>query len=176
MAMVPLRKRALATALLQCRTKLPCKTINALRCCASIRRRRNARRHDRVRQKLVRARATARFAWDECAGHWRPAHKRSAAAMHDLIMLHISHRCDRLVLAGAEKWQLPMTCRRRAWAAEQLAAWFGSISNWLQLVSRCGRLCAARTPRPMSTSQQRIRCAGAEVDGCLRRSRAPWAR
>ena len=91
----------------------------------------------------------------------------SHAAMHDLIMLHVSHRCDRLSLAGAEKWQLRMTFRRRAWAAEQQAAWFGSRSNWLQLVSRCGDLCVARTPRPMSTSQQRIRCAGVEVDVCV---------
>ena len=39
-----------------------------------------------------------------------------------------------------------------AWAAEHAAAWFGSGSNWMQLVSCGDGRCVARRPRPISTS------------------------
>ena len=39
-----------------------------------------------------------------------------------------------------------------AWAFEQWAAWFASVLDWVQLVSRCGFVCGARTPRAIATS------------------------
>ena len=39
-----------------------------------------------------------------------------------------------------------------AWAFEQWAAWFASGLDWVQLVSRCGFVCGARTPRAIATS------------------------
>ena len=43
-----------------------------------------------------------------------------------------------------------------AYDQERLAAWFGSGSDWLQLVSRCGVVYIARTPRAMSASLPRV--------------------
>ena len=55
----------------------------------------------------------------------------------------------------------------KAWVAEQWAAWFGSRSNWLQFVSRCGDVCVAKSPRPMSTSTGVCLTAVVEVDVCV---------
>ena len=55
----------------------------------------------------------------------------------------------------------------RAHGSEQWAAWFGSRSNWLQFVSRCGDVCVAKSPRPMSTSTGVCLTAVVEVDVCV---------
>ena len=54
-----------------------------------------------------------------------------------------------------------------AHGSEQWAAWFGSRSNWLQFVSRCGDVCVAKSPRPMSTSTGVCLTAVVEVDVCV---------
>ena len=70
-----------------------------------------------------------------------------------------AHRCREVAACG------PSTSR--AHGSEQCAAWFGSRSNWLQFVSRCGDVCVAKTPRPMSTSTGVCLTAVVEVDVCV---------
>ena len=60
-----------------------------------------------------------------------------------------------------------------AWAFEQWAAWFSSGLDWVQLVSRCGFVCGARTPRAIATSF--IVCIHRGERGrCLRRRGDRW--
>jgi hypothetical protein len=47
-----------------------------------------------------------------------------------------------------------------AWDQEPLPAWFGSGSDWLQLVSRCGFVYVVRTHRAMSASLPRVIARG----------------
>ena len=55
----------------------------------------------------------------------------------------------------------------RACAADDWAGWFGSRPNWLQLVSRCGRVCVARTASPDLDLFQRVEHMLVEVDVCV---------
>jgi hypothetical protein len=62
-----------------------------------------------------------------------------------------------------------------AWDQEPLPAWFGSGSDWLQLVSRCGFVYVVRTHRAMSASLPRVLPAVGR-DRHLSLRGAPWAR
>jgi hypothetical protein len=62
-----------------------------------------------------------------------------------------------------------------AYDQERLAAWFGTGLDWMQLVSRCGFVYVARTPRAMSASPPRVLPAVGR-DRHLSLPGAPWAR
>ena len=74
------------------------------------------------------------------------------ASVHDIHMLHDpSPACIDSSLAGVEMcscWAQVVV----GMGAKHLAAWFTSACDWLQLVSRRGRLGGARTGSPESTS------------------------
>ena len=73
------------------------------------------------------------------------AHARACSA-HDLMLVTVSND----YVSG---WQAAGNISPKARAADYWAAWFGSRSNWLQLVSCCGGLFVARTrarSRPLS--------------------------
>jgi hypothetical protein len=62
-----------------------------------------------------------------------------------------------------------------SWDREPLPAWFRSGSDWSQLISRCGFIYVARTPRAMSASLPRaLPTVGRDRHLSLRG--APWAR
>ena len=107
-----------------------------------------------------------------CAGwvRWSPESSTRApchAPVHDLIMLHMS-TLVRSPRAGRSREVAAAGHRSsRAWASDDWAGWFESRGDWLQLVSRCGRVCVARTRRAISTSLLRVQHAMAEVGVCV---------
>ena len=54
-----------------------------------------------------------------------------------------------------------------SWDQEPLPAWFWSGPDWLQLVSRCGRVCVARTASPDLDLSQHVEHMLVEVDVCV---------
>ena len=89
------------------------------------------------------------------------------AFVHEVTMINL------LVLvrsAGAHSRREVAVCgplSSRSWASEYCAGWFGSESDWLQLISHCGGLCVARTPRLISTSHSGVLHALVEVAVCV---------
>ena len=89
------------------------------------------------------------------------------APVHDLIMLHMLTLVRSRRAHGSREVEATGHIPSRAWAADDWAGWFGSRPNWLQLVSRCGRVCVARTASPDLDLFQRVEHMLVEVDVCV---------
>ena len=79
---------------------------------------------------------------------------------HDLMHVTVSIEC-------VCRWQAAEHISSEGAGRDYWAAWFGSSSNWWQLVSRCGGVCVARTRRPIPTSLVHVQHALAEVAVCV---------
>ena len=97
------------------------------------------------------------------------------APVHALIMLHIPTSVRSPHAGGSREVAAAGHRSSRAWASDDWAGWFESRGDWLQLVSRCGRVCVARTAS--SDLDLACACTACSCGGrCLRRSRASRAR
>ena len=135
---------ALQTGILQCRLKERCRSRNALKSTARLRRtpllttRSEACEHDWVRAATLPVVPLSVFGVCLESPHVQ-AHDRGCCA-HDLMLATVS-------IDGGCRWQAAAHNSSVAWSADYLAAWFGPRSKWLQLPicfvmrrrSDCGR-------------------------------------